>query len=149
MKKIIETVEKYIKDLCTILRIEQPTISFDASKFPTSTTMAMCSSDGLTIYLRQSDKLTPDLFFAIAHEMRHIWQIRTNYDFFLKDYKTSDKLPIEEYNLQIAELDANAFAGIVLTDFFKLQPLYEGMSKAVISAIKEQETKIIDSLEIN
>ena len=146
MKKIIETVEKYIKDLCTILKIEQPTISFDASKFPTSTTMAMCSSDGLTIYLRQSDKLTPDLFFATAHELRHIWQIRTDYEFYLEDYKASDSLSIEEYNLQISEIDANAFAGIVLTDFFKLQPLYKGMSASVISAIKAQENEIIESL---
>ena len=139
-------IEQFIKDVCTILKIEQPTISYDVSKFPTPTTMAMCSSDGLTIYLRQSDKLTPDLFFAIAHEMRHIWQIRTDYDFYLKDYKTSDMLPIEEYNLQIAEIDANAFAGIVLTDFFKLQPLYKGMSEAVISEIENQQLKIIDYL---
>lgn len=142
-------IEKFIKDLCFVLNIEQPAISYDVSLFPTPTTMAMCSSDGLTIYLRQSEKLTPDLFFATAHEMRHIWQIRTDFDYFLKDYKTSDSLPIEEYNLQIAEIDANAFAGIVLVDFFHLQPQYEGMSKAVISAIKEQELKIIDSLKID
>ena len=139
-------VEKFIKYLCAVLNIEQPTISFDVSEFPTPTTMAMCSSDGFTIYLRQSDKLTPDLFFAIAHEMRHIWQIRTDYDFYLKNYKTSDVLPIEEYNMQIAEIDANAFAGIVLTDFFKLQPLYKGMSEAVISEIENQQLKIIDYL---
>ena len=139
-------VEKFIKYLCDVLNIEQPTISFDFSEFPTPTTMAMCSSDGFTIYLRQSDKLTPDLFFAIAHEMRHIWQIRTDYDFYLKNYKTSDVLPIEEYNMQIAEIDANAFAGIVLTDFFKLQPLYKGMSEAVISEIENQQLKIIDYL---
>ena len=43
--------------------------------------------------------------------------IHTDFD----NYKTSNELSIREYNLQNEEVDANAYAYIVLMDFFKLK----------------------------
>lgn len=61
-----------------------------------------------------------DMAFAIAHELRHKYQIDTHvFDF--DNYKTSNELSIREYNLQNEEIDANAYAYIVLLDFFKLK----------------------------
>ena len=42
---------------------------------------------------------------------------------------------VEEYNLQLAEVDANAFAAIIMIDCFHLQPQWNGLSNKVIKAI--------------
>ncbi len=128
-------IKDYINDLCDELNIDVPFISHDTSVFPTETTLAMCHSTKNRIYIRPMDKPTPDLLFSIAHELRHIWQIKTDETYYFKDYKNSNELTSDEYNLQIAELDANAYATIVMIDDFGLQPLFNGLSDRVINAI--------------
>lgn len=111
----------FINDICDILDISAPSVSYDTSNFPTDTMMAQCSSDGSTIYLKKYDKPNPEQLFSIAHELRHIWQIHNNEQLYFSSYKPIDLCSsVEEYNLQIAELDANAFASIVMVDFFHL-----------------------------
>ena len=39
-------VDEYIKDVCDILDIQPPLVSFDASKFATDTMQAMCDPSG-------------------------------------------------------------------------------------------------------
>lgn len=132
----------FINDICNILNISVPSVSFDTSNFQTDTMMAQCKSDGSVIYIKKIDKPNPDYLFSIAHELRHIYQIQTDYEWFLSDYKPIDLCnSTEEYNLQFAEIDANAFAGLVMTDFFHLQPLFEGLSDAV-------KTKIFERMEL-
>lgn len=65
-------INDYINDICDILDISIPSISFDTSNFPTDTMIAQCSPNGSTIYLKKYEKPNPDQFFAIAHELRHI-----------------------------------------------------------------------------
>ena len=130
---------EFISDVCNILNISVPSISFDMSNFSTDTMMAQCKSDGSTIYIKKIDKPNPDYLFSIAHELRHIYQIKTDYEWFLSDYKPIDLCAsTEEYNLQFAEIDANAFAGLVMVDFFHLQPLFEGLSDVVKAKIFER-----------
>lgn len=38
---------------------------------------------------------------------------------------------VEEYNLQPAEIDAHAFAGIIIEDFFGARPLFKNLSDTV------------------
>lgn len=129
----------FINDICDILNIPVPFVSFDTSNFPTSTMLAQCSSDGSTIYLKKYDKPNPDQFFSIAHELRHIWQIQNDEQLYFSTYKPIDLCTsVEEYNLQIAELDANAFAGLVMMDFFNLKPQFLGLSDSVKAKIFER-----------
>ena len=129
----------FIADICNILNIPVPSVSFDISNFPTDTMMAQCSPDGSTIYIKKIDKPNPDYLFSISHELRHIYQIQTDYELFLSDYKPIDLCAsTEEYNLQFSEIDANAFAGLVMVDFFHLKPLFEGLSDSVKAKIFEQ-----------
>ena len=126
----------FINDICNILNIPTPSISFDTSNFSTDTMMAQCSPDGSTIYIKKYDKPNPDQLFSIAHELRHVWQIQNDEQFYLSTYKPIDLCPsIEEYNLQIAELDANSFAGLIMIEFFHIKPLFEGVSDSVKSKI--------------
>lgn len=127
-------INQYIKDICEELNISVPKISFDISLFSTPTMMALY--DGNTIYIKPYDKPNPDQLFSIAHELRHAWQLQTDEDYYFRNYKSVKELDIETYNLQLAEIDANAFASIIMIDWFGLQPLYQGMSDKVISKIK-------------
>lgn len=129
-------IDDYINELCNILNISVPIISYNTGNFPTKTTMAQCDPTGKTIFIRKKNKSDPDCLFAIAHELRHIWQFKNNKDYYFSDYKTVDKIGTEKYNNQIAEVDAHAFASIVMTEFFHLQPLYHGLSEYTICLIK-------------
>jgi Zn-dependent peptidase ImmA (M78 family) len=132
-------IEKFITDVCELLKIEAPKISYDTSHFLTATTLAQCEPAENVIYLNKVDKPNPDYVFSITHELRHIYQYQTDEHFYLSEYKSSDKCSsIEEYNLQIAEVDANAFASIVMTDFFSLKPQWHGLSNKVIDTIEKR-----------
>ena len=132
-------IEEFIADICDLLDIKVPSISYDTSHFQTKTTMAQCEPINNTIYLNKIDKPDSDYLFAIAHELRHIFQYQDDEQFYLSKYKTSDKCSsIEEYNLQIAEVDANAFASIVMVEYFRMQPQWNGLSNKVIDAINDR-----------
>ena len=140
-------IEEFITDICELLDITVPSISYDISHFPTKTTMAQCELTNNIIYLNKLDKLNPDYLFAIAHELRHIFQYQNDEKFYLSNYKSSDNCSsIEEYNLQIAEVDANAFASIIMVEYFKLQPQWNGLSDKVIHAINDRINIIIHEL---
>ena len=132
-------IQQFISDICDILNIATPSVSFDISNFPTNTMMAQVNSSGDTIYLKKYDKPNPDQLFSIAHELRHIWQIQNNNHLYFSTYKPINLCKsVEEYNLQIAELDANAFGGLIMIDFFNLKPLFEGVPNSVKVKIYEQ-----------
>ena len=137
-------IEEFITDICDLLHIPVPSISYDTSHFPTETTMAQCELTSNTIYLNKIDKPNPDYLFAIAHELRHIFQYQDDEQFYLSNYKTSDNCSsVEEYNLQIAEVDANAFASIVMVEYFHMQPQWNGLSDKVINDINDRINIII------
>lgn len=140
-------IEEFITDVCELLKIKVPKISYDTSYFPTKTTLAQCEPTANIIYLTKIDKLNPDYVFSIAHELRHIYQYQTDEEFYLSGYKPSNKcLSIEEYNLQIAEVDANAFASIIMVEYFSMKPQWNGLSDKVINAIDNRINIIIHEL---
>ena len=136
-------INRFIKDVCEILNIATPDISYDTSHFSSPTMMAQCCPDGNTIFIKHCDKPNPDHFFAVAHELRHVWQMQVDKHFYFDNYKPIDLISsVDEYNLQEAEIDANAFAGLVMLSFFKLQPQYQGLSDNV----KQKILKRIDEI---
>lgn len=140
-------IKEFITDVCELLEIKVPKISYDTIHFVTKTTLAQCEPVTNTIYLNKVDKLNPDYVFSIAHELRHIYQYHTDKEFYLSGYKPSNKCSsVEEYNLQIAEVDANAFASIVMTDFFSIKPQWNGLSNKVINEINKRINIIIHEL---
>jgi len=140
-------IQEFIAEICDILNIPEPSVSFDTSNFPTNTMMAQCSPFGDIIHLKKYDKPNPDQLFAIAHELRHIWQMQNDEQFYFSTYKPVDLcISVESYNLQIAEIDANAFTGIIMVEFFHLQPLYKGLSDSVKAKIHERMKEIASIL---
>jgi Zn-dependent peptidase ImmA (M78 family) len=140
-------VYAYIKNLCDLLDIQAPKMSFDTSHFPTDTTMALCDWSGDTIYLKQCKDPDPDYLFAVAHEIRHVWQIKSNRDHYFASYKSVDQCSDpDSYNLQEAEIDANAFAGVVMIEYFGMRPLFSGLSNMVKNKIGKRMFEIGVSL---
>lgn len=136
-------IDSFVTDICGILDIEPPKISFDTSHFQSITMMAQCISTGETIFIRPIETPTLDYYLAIAHELRHIWQIRSHQTQYFEDYKTRDMCSsIVEYNLQPAEIDANAFGQAVMVKLFHRQPMWKGLPVEVILAISRRAKEI-------
>ena len=126
---------KFAREVCDILDISVPAIKFvPADRMQTSTQIAALTPDAVLI--RNDMIVSPELFFAIAHELRHAYQIANGA--VLKEYRTSDKISIEQYNLQSLEVDANAFAALVMSDFFGIVPQFQNMPESVRKAINDR-----------
>lgn len=137
----------FINNLCKLLDIPKPKISYDTSHFPNATTLAQCSSDGTTIYLKEIDSPDLEYFFAIAHELRHIWQIIKYKETYLSKYKPRNCCKsLNDYAIQIAEVDSNAFAGVIMVDCFGIKPLFNGYSQTVKDAIYNRMEHLVASL---
>lgn len=141
---------EFIKEVCEDLCISIPdSVVTDDKKFNQGTQLAALAyeNEKSILYLRTKYEYGDvDMAFAIAHELRHKYQIYTHvFDF--DNYKTSDKLSIREYNLQSEEVDANAYAYIVLLDFFKLKVDFKLLLKddAVADVIMKRVDVIIEN----
>jgi Zn-dependent peptidase ImmA (M78 family) len=140
-------IDDFMKDICDVLNILVPTISYDISHFQTKTMMAQCDLLSNTIYLDKCNEPSPDYFFSIAHELRHIWQLQDDEAFYFSLYKPIDLCSdTESYNSQIAEIDANAFAGLIMIEYFHLQPLFQGLSDSVKNKINKRMGEIAITL---
>lgn len=137
-----KALRRWTRLVCDALKLSKaPTLIFDRSRLRTGTTMAALRSDGGSICVRDDIDRGPDLYFAIAHELRHAWQLERRPEMF-KAYHASDELDLVAYNMQPAELDANAFAAMVMRDAFGIEPLFEGLPETVRAAIKAAEANI-------
>jgi Zn-dependent peptidase ImmA (M78 family) len=136
-------INDIIIDICDLLDIDFPAVSYDTSHFTTETMMAQADVNNNIIYIRHKDNIDLDYIFFIAHELRHLCQASTDREYYFANYKTSDKCEsVEEYNLQIAEIDAHAFAGMYLIVEYNAKPLFKGLSDKVKNKIYKRIEKL-------
>ena len=126
---------KFSREICDILDIPVPVIKFvSADRMHTGTQIAALTPDAVLI--RNDIEVSAELFFALAHELRHAYQIDSGES--LEEYLTSDRISIEQYNLQPLEVDANAFGALIMSDFFGIVPQFRNMPDTVRKAIKDR-----------
>lgn len=82
-----------------------------------------------------------DALFAVCHELRHVYQAANMPDIF-QQYQEMGTLDTESYNLQVAEIDANAYASIFIERHFGVSPLFNGYSTKVKAEIKKRKSEI-------
>lgn len=82
-----------------------------------------------------------DFVFVLAHELRHKYQIDNGWDF--SNYIQRDKTDLITYNLQVQELDANAYGFIFMVNEFGVKPLFKGMDEQIKNAIMERVEYLI------
>ena len=130
---------KFAREVCNILDISVPAIKFVPSdRMRTSTQIAALTPDAVLV--RNDVTVSPELFFAISHELRHSYQIANGAD--LKEYQTSDKISNGQYNFQPLEVDANAFAALIMYDFFGVVPRFQKLPESVRDAISSRMEQI-------
>ena len=141
MKKDIYT---FIDIICNNLKIKKPRIQIKHGTFVSGTVLAAYNYKNKKIVINdpKSYENKADLLLAIAHELRHKYQI--DHDMFdFENYKTSKGLTIEEYNLKKEEIDANAYACVVMMDLFGIKPLFNGLSTKVVREIEKKVDEIV------
>ena len=83
-----------------------------------------------------------DALFAVCHELRHVYQAANMPDIF-QHYQEMGTLDNESYNLQVAEIDANAYASIFIERHFGVSPLFNGYSERVKAAIEKRKSALL------
>lgn len=126
---------KFSREICDILDIPVPVIKLvSADRMHTDTQIAALTPDAVLI--RNDIEVSAELFFSLAHELRHAYQIASGES--LEEYRTSDRISIEQYNLQPLEVDANAFGALVMSDYFGIVPQFYNMPDTVRKAISDR-----------
>ena len=131
--------------------IDKPDILIlSPEKFDPPTMKACVSSNGKTLLVNDRMlELTPmDTVWVVSHECRHIWQYK-NAPEIIENYVPRDAATdLTEYNLQQAEIDANAWACLVLGDLFHQRPLLENaVGEEVWAKIQERMKEIKKDFE--
>ena len=141
---------EFVRYICEILDIEEPEISFDVSMFPSETTLAMANVSTRTLHLReQAVKVIEDregdvdvsLCFTISHELRHIWQSDSDFEYWFHNY-SDDSSDVDAYNTQRAEVDANAFGDMVCIALTGCEIIFGDLAPDVCRMIRDRRREL-------
>ena len=146
---INDDLKEFIGEVCDILEIPIPNISDDFSAFKNNTKMAMLAIEKNvpTLYLSDRMETEYDYYFAVAHELRHLWQYSTNEKYWLGGYKTSEEIGITAYNRQRLEIDANAFSAIIMVLSFGMVPTFPSLDLETRHMIEVRARQIMPELD--
>lgn len=129
MKK---TVREWISFVCEDLTIKEPKIEIGESiKMGTE-----------TLYI-SSERSTVDNLLKIAYELRHFWQSETNPELWFGDWRPPSELPKNKFLMQKAEVDANAYALLMLQRIGETAT-FDEFSASVYQAIVDREEELIE-----
>lgn len=143
-------LDAFVKELCNILRIKKIKIVAANEPFKTKTQIAETDLKKDIIYLSEKSIINHDTLFAVAHEIRHIWQFKNSYwHNIIEHHIHNDTLNTRDYNLQPEEIDANAFGTIVMIDLFGVKPLFKGLDKDIVKLIYERADEILAEIKKN
>lgn len=147
--KTIEQIKTFANEICNTLGIPCPKILL--SKLP-SDMFAAYEPYEYAIYIDpkkcydNKGRIKIEFFIAVSHELRHAYQYKNNLSC-IAEYKERKYFDnTESYNLQPAEIDANAFAEIVIVDYFGLQVLWQNYSQKVRNEISNRVSQIAKEL---
>jgi hypothetical protein len=136
------SVIQFVKIICSTLEISIPKI-YKVQRLSTPTTLAEYDKENDILFYVDLGDL--DIYFNIAHELRHKWQFKYHPDWF-ENYNPSKNLSVIEYNMQQVELDANGFAIIAYADLLGLKPTFDGVDDTVVNAIFDMADKIAEEM---
>ena len=149
MNDFLRFAEKIISWNCSTLSVPFPKVIriANASEFISASLKCAVSSDGNELLINkdfaESNVDTLFIWLTLSHECRHIWQIQNREDLF-KQYEQSSSLSVQEYNAQAAEIDAWAWAIIVVGNLFGVRPTFEENFGAELWAqIQERAREIV------
>lgn len=130
----LDAINEFIDFICEDLEISKPKIEWNSKEFVSGTQQAIYNYKDDIIYLKKKYETGMDLYFAITHELRHKYQI-ANKMFDPDKYKYLDEVSFNDYQKQFVEIDANAYASLIMISVFKRQPLFNGFNDEIKNMI--------------
>ena len=136
-------IEIFVRRVSEMLGIPTPPISLSMGDSRPTT---LGYFDGIVLHLRRLS-VDLDMLFTCAHELRHFWQMQERPDL-LEGYRRINECADQnDYNLQAAEIDANAFALWLMLSGFGITPLFSGLSDDVKKIIRARADEIAREME--
>lgn len=117
-------------------------LPLEVADLPGTLLAALCCGEGgigALILVKAKYESEYDYIFAIAHEMRHYWQIVNR--LIELDTCGGSGGSKDAYNLQPEELDAQAFGAFVMQKYFGVKPLFKGLDGKTKKAIFDYAAK--------
>lgn len=127
-------INGYVRTLCNMLQIPIPQIFYNDRELSDGE-HARLTPDGRRLYLRKLKTPSLDQLFAAAFELRRGWQRKTDEKLYFSEYKTREELPLREFSVQPSEVDANAFAAVMASAFFGVEPVFDELPGVARSRI--------------
>ena len=134
-------INNYVRMICGMLQVPVPQMFYNDSALQPGE-HARLTPDGRQLYLRKLKTASLDQLFAASSELRREWQRRTDNARYCGGYKSRDELPLREFSLQPAEVDANAFAAVVVSAFFGVEPVFDEFPGVTRSRIESRIAEI-------
>lgn len=132
--------QQFADYLASMLCVPRPSVRY-AAMLGTPTQLAAMDPDTLVLTLRRSASEL-DKAFSVAHELRHLWQRHTG-RFPFSAHAAPGTLSVADYNSQLDEIDANAFAALIMEMCFGVRPTFSGLSPDLVAKIKHQKETIL------
>lgn len=134
-------INNYVKMICGMLQLPMPQVFYSDNALQPGQ-HARLTPDGKQLYLRKLKAASLDQLFAASSELRREWQRRTDNEKYYGEYKRREELPLREFSLQPAEVDANAFAAVVVSAFFGVEPVFDEYPRVTRSRIDNRIAEI-------
>jgi hypothetical protein len=143
--------KKIINYNCDLLDVDTPKLNIVSPNFfATPTMQAAMRKDGKEIiinsdfrdkWIERNDLIA--LFLCLSHECRHIWQTECTA---FKSYKPRAELSLKDYNNQFEEIDAWAWASLIIEINFNVRPTLEKtLGEELYNKIRERKIQIFQN----
>ena len=143
-------LQEFINLTAAILDIDDYEIRVDQENQLDKTTKAgyVFGTNTILINKTLTNPLTTDkyieVFMVIAHEMRHMWQSLYHFETYYADGYITENDNEAAYERQLSEVDANAFAWLMIEFYFGKHPAKGTCNIHSYDLIKERAFEIFD-----
>lgn len=136
------SLNEWIGEITDVLNIGGVNIEY-ADTLPTDTMMTAYVPSDQVVYVKKGLNSFLDIVFAITHELRHVYQHRKG---LLHSYKARENIDVESYNNQELEVDAHAFALLMIERYLGVTPDSPQLNtKEILQRKKELQNIYISS----
>lgn len=136
------SLNEWIGEITDVLNIGGVNIEY-ADTLPTDTMMTAYVPSDQVVYVKKGLNSFLDIVFAITHELRHVYQHRKG---LLHSYKVRENIDVESYNNQELEVDAHAFALLMIERYLGVTPDSPQLNtKEILQRKKELQNIYISS----
>ena len=130
-------INNYVKTISGMLGLTMPQVFYNDRALQQGQ-HAKLTPDGKQLYLRRLKTASLDQLFAAAAELRREWQRKTDEQLYFGNYKPCGELSLREFSTQPSEVDSNAFAAVIVSAFFGVEPVFDELPGAARSMIERR-----------